>query len=220
MERPVETGFVFRKMEFEGATRRYAVWVPPDYTPAKRWPVILFLHGKGECGDDGERQTTVGLGKALREHPERFPALVVMPQIPVGRRWQGPALELALAALEATMNEYAADPDRVVGTGLSLGGYGTWALGARCPERFAALVPICGGGDPADAARLARVPIWCFHGDADKAVPVERSRQMVEAVRAAGGSVRYSELAGVGHNSWDAAYGDAEVIAWMLAQKR
>ncbi|MFH1747272.1 MAG: alpha/beta hydrolase-fold protein [Planctomycetota bacterium] len=215
-----ETGFVPKVIELEGVEYRYAVWVPEDYTPNRSWPVILFLHGMGECGDDGQFHTTVGMGRSIRKNPERFGALVVMPQIPVGQRWEGAMQDLALATLTATLQEYHADPERIVLTGLSLGGYGTWSLGARCPEKFCALVPICGGGDPADAKRLARLPIWCFHGDADPAVSVERSREMVAAVRAAGGSVRYSELPGVTHNSWDAAYGDAEVIEWMLAQRR
>lgn len=215
-----ETGFVPKVIEFQGKSFRYAVWVPPDYTPDKRWPVILFLHGKGECGEDGELQTTVGLGQAIRDHPERFPALVVMPQIPVDRAWEGPMQELALATLEATLNKYTADHNRVVLTGLSLGGYGTWSLGAQYPEKFCALVPICGGGDRADADKLTRLPIWCFHGEADPVVPVQRSREMVAAVRTAGGQIRYTEFPGVTHNSWDPAYSDPEVIAWMLGQRR
>jgi predicted peptidase len=215
------TGFVPRSIELDGHTYRYTIWVPPDYTSGRPWPAILFLHGKGECGDDGESHTRVGLGKAIRTHPERFPAIVVMPQMPEDRRWtEKPMQALALATLDATMSDYAIDPRRIVLTGLSLGGFGTWSLGARCPERFCALLPICGGGDPASAAGLARVPIWCFHGDADPVVPVERSREMVRAVQAAGGKVRYSELPGVTHNSWDAAYSNADVIAWMLAQHK
>ena len=216
----IETGFVPKAIEFEGKTYRYAVWVPEDYTPDESWPVVLFLHGMGECGDDGKSHTTVGIGRSIRNHPQRFPALVVMPQMPVGSRWEGRMLDLARATLDATLCEYNADHDRIVLTGLSLGGYGTWALGGQHPELFSAFVPICGGGNPADAERLARRPIWCFHGDADSAVPVERSREMVAAVRAAGGNVKYSELPGVTHNSWDAAYGDPEVITWMLAQRR
>jgi predicted peptidase len=216
----VETGFVPKLIELENHTYRYAVWVPHDYTPKTSWPVILYMHGKGESGSDGEFHTTVGLGNAIRENPERFGALVVMPQMPVGQRWDGPIQNLAVATLDATLEQYHVDLDRIVLTGLSLGGYGTWSLGARQTERFCALLPICGGGNPADARRLAKLPIWCFHGDADPVVPVERSREMVEAVRAAGGQVIYSELRGVEHNSWDAAYGDPDVNAWMLAQHR
>ena len=127
---------------------------------------------------------------------------------------------LALATLEEQTQTLNIDADAVALTGLSLGGYGTWSIGAQHPQRFSALVPICGGGDPADAAALAHVPIWCFHGDADPVVPVERSREMVEAVQSAGGQVKYTELPGVTHNSWDPAYGDPSVIEWMLAQRR
>jgi predicted peptidase len=220
MSKAFETGFVPKLVDLDRQEYRYAVWVPRDYTPDREWPVILYLHGIGESGSDGEFHTTVGLGRAIRSHPERFEALVVMPQMPVGSRWKGRILDLALATLDATLREYRADRDRVVLTGLSLGGYGTWLLGSQQPERFCALLPICGGGDPANAAKLARLPIWCFHGDADPVVPVERSREMVAAVRAAGGDVKYTELAGVEHNSWDPAYGDPEVVKWMLAQHR
>ncbi len=220
MPPPSETGFEIARVEVHGAPYPVAIRVPRNYSDNQSWPVILFLHGKGECGDDGVFHTTVGLGRHVRAHPERFPAIVVMPQIPVGSRWEGARLDLALAALDEARRRYHTDPGRVVLTGLSLGGFGVWALGARCPERFCALVPICGGGDPANARHLARVPIWCFHGAADPVIPVERSRTMTAAVRAAGGSVKYTELPGVGHNSWDAAYGDPEVIRWMLAQHR
>jgi predicted peptidase len=216
----LETGFVPKSIEFKDQTYHYAVWVPPDYRPEVSWPVFLYLHGKGECGIDGAFHTTVGLGKAIRENPRRFGALVVMPQMPVGCKWEGSMLDLALATLDATLDEYPTDPKRIVLTGLSLGGYGTWSLGARQTGRFSALLPICGGGNPADAERLAQLPVWCFHGDADSVIPVERSREMVEAVRAAGGDVRYTELPGVEHNSWDPAYGDPDVISWMLAQRR
>ncbi|MCH7814095.1 MAG: dienelactone hydrolase family protein, partial [Planctomycetes bacterium] len=198
-----QTGFVPQTLDFDGRTYRYSVFVPDDYTPERAWPAILFLHGAGERGDDGASHTTVGLGRAIRAHPERFECLVVLPQCPADRRWDGSMQELALATLDAIQAKYNVDPDRIALTGLSLGGYGTWSIGARFPERFCALLPICGGGDPARAEQLATVPIWCFHGEADPVVDVERSREMVTAVRAAGGWIEYSELPGVTHNSWD-----------------
>jgi len=212
--------FIFESVTVGELTCPVAVWLPVGYDPGRKWPGILFLHGKGESGSDGRRHTTVGLGKAIRQHPERFAAVVVMPQMPAGSRWEGPLLDVALAALDQAAERWSIDPQRVALTGLSLGGFGTWTLGGRCPQRFRALVPICGGGNPADAPQLACVPIWCFHGDADAVIPVQRSREMVAAVRAAGGKVRYTELPGVGHNAWDAAYGDPQVISWMLAQCR
>lgn len=214
------TGFVAKTIDLDGETYRYTLYVPAEYTAQRDWPAVLYLHGAGERGDDGSRHTLHGLGKAVREHPERFPCLVVMPQCRPEVQWQGPMQALALACLEATLADYRIDRSRIVLTGLSYGGFGTWWLGAREAERFAALLPICGGGNPADAARLARLPIWCFHGDADPVVPVECSRVMVAAVRAAGGAVEYTEWAGVTHNSWDPAYGDPRVIEWMLNQRK
>jgi predicted peptidase len=127
---------------------------------------------------------------------------------------------LAVATLDAAERAYRIDRRRIVLTGLSLGGYGAWAIGAAHGDRFAALVPICGGGEPADAERLARLPIWCFHGADDPVISVEESRTMVSAVRAAGGEVRYTEFPGVGHDSWTPAYANPELITWMLEQQR
>jgi predicted peptidase len=220
MQRKVETGLLSKTIEVGDTVYRYAVYVPAEYTPEKPWPAVLFLHGIQERGDDGWAQTRVGIWPAIAAYPDRFGCIVVMPQCQDEQDWCGPMADVALAALDATLDQYEVDENRVVLTGLSMGGFGTWCIGARRPERFSALVPICGGGDPKDAADLAKVPAWCYHGDADGAVPVERSREMVDAIRAAGGEVRYNELAGVGHNSWDPAYGNPQVIAWMLAQQR
>jgi predicted peptidase len=226
-----ETGFIDAIAHAGDMAMPYVVYVPRNYTPDQKWPVILFLHGAGERGDDGLKQTAVGIGGAIRLHPERFPCIVVMPQCPPNRAWgQGnrggnnPAADtvtLALAALDAAVDKYHGDPDRLYLTGLSLGGYGTWEIGTRRPGKFAALMPICGGGRPAEAAVLKDLPIWAFHGDADMTVPIQRSRDMVEAIKAAGGThVRLTEYPGVGHNSWDKAYNDPEAIAWLLSQKR
>jgi predicted peptidase len=220
MTRTVETGFVGKTISIGGGEYRYAVYMPENYDPARPWPAILFLHGIGERGDDGMSHVGVGLGKAIREHPERFPCVVVMPQCQPQMAWTGPMYDLALRTLDAACAEYNIDEDRVVLTGLSMGGFGAWLIGAEHANRFSALVPICGGGNPAHAAKLAAVPIWCFHGEADPVIPVRRSREMVDAVRAAGGRVTYTELPGVGHNSWDPAYGDARLITWMLSQRR
>ena len=136
---------------------------------------------------------------------------------------QGPPttdLLAAVAAMQTVISREAVDPARIYLTGLSMGGFGTWDLAARQPQRFAAILPICGGGDEATAPRLARLPIWCFHGDADQVVAVERSRSMIAAVQAAGGSPKYSELPGVGHDSWTPAYRDPAVLDWMFAQRQ
>jgi predicted peptidase len=215
------TGFLNRTVEADGKSIPYVLYVPRDYSPEKRWPVILFLHGSGERGSDGLKQSQVGLGGAVRLYPERYPALVVMPQCAAGERWSGQMAALALKAVDQTLAEYSCDPSRQYLTGLSMGGYGSWLIAAQHPTRFAAVVPVCGGGSTDDASKLKELPIWVFHGDADTAVPVARSRQMVEAIKAAGGSaIKYTEYPGVGHNSWDAAYADKAMAEWLFAQKR
>lgn len=215
------TGFLNRTVEAGGKSIPYVVYVPRDYTPDKKWPVVLFLHGSGERGTDGLKQSQVGLGSAVRMYPERFPALVVMPQCAPGERWSGDMANLALKAVDQTMAEYSIDPSRQYLTGLSMGGYGSWLIAAQHPTRFAAVVPVCGGGNAEDGAKLKELPIWVFHGDADNAVPVARSRQMVEAIKSAGGTrIQYTEYPGVGHNSWDQAYSDKAMAEWLFQQKR
>jgi predicted peptidase len=228
---PPETGFLFKTLEAESETYAYCVYVPPEYTPERAWPVILFLHGSGERGRDGFLQTDVGIARAIRRNRELCPAIVVMPQCRSGQWWQDEMLAMALRCVEETSREYHCDRQRVYLTGLSMGGAGAWRLGSRMPEAFAALVPICGfwsrpevSTPPAEleaaATRLARLPIWCFHGGADPAVPVERSRELVEAVRAAGGDIQYTEVPEAGHNVWDRAYDNPGLWRWLLAQKR
>lgn len=233
-----ETGFLNRTVAVDGATYRYQVFIPADWTPDRQWPVILFLHGAGERGDDGLLQTQVGLPGAIRMHVERFPAVVVIPQCRKDAWWQEPAMQAqALAALDAATKEFHGDASRTYLTGLSMGGYGTWSLAARYPGRWAAVAPVCGGilpppnlkdkfpvstsEDPyADAAKkVGNAPVWIFHGDADPAVPVAESRKMVEALKTAGNTPKYTEYPGVGHNSWDKAYNDPEFAAWLFAQK-
>jgi predicted peptidase len=206
-----------------GLSLPYAVYVPPGYSPKKRWPVILYLHGFGERGSDGVAHTRTGFGPMLRQHPDRFPCLVVMPQAPRSRlRWQGDVNELAVKALDTVVHKYRGDRRRLYLTGVSMGGAGCWRIAAAYPHRFAAVLPICGRGRPAVMApKLRSLPIQVFHGAEDPVVPVECSRTMVRAIRAAGGrSIRYTEYEGVGHYCWDRVYSDPEVIAWLLAQER
>jgi predicted peptidase len=240
MAQRVQTGFLDRTVNVAGQDFRYQVYVPNNYADVERWPVIMFLHGSGERGSDGLIQTVVGLGNAIRLDPTRYPAIVVFPQVPRDSEWIGVPGEAAMSALEQTMNEFKADPDRVYLTGLSLGGRGTWYLAYRHPERFAAVVPICGwvsagfsttwpgGAVPAEdgepfaalARRLGKLPVWIFHGEVDAAVSVEESRKAAAALESAGGDVRYTEFLGVGHNSWDATYASPEFSTWLFAQRR
>jgi predicted peptidase len=236
-----ETGFLNRNVEVGGRSYRYQVYVPPSYNASQRWPVILFLHGGGERGTDGLLQTQVGLGAALRKDAERFPAVVVFPQVPPDSFWVGTPARVAMAALDRTVEEFRTDPDRVYLTGLSIGGNGTWYLAYRHPSRFAALMPICGwvipdkewklpaelvvppdSGPPyaALARRLRNIPTWIVHGEVDDVIPVEHSRLPAAALRAAGAPVQYLELVGTEHNSWDPAYASPKMMEWLLAQRR
>jgi predicted peptidase len=213
--------FTKREVTVDGIRTIYRVYEPRDV--AEPLPVILFLHGAGESGSDGLLQTTVGLGRVV----ERYPALVVFPQASRGYGWRGFNLAAAVAALDDAETSFPVDRDRVSVTGISMGGYGTWLLALRQAERFAAAVPVCGGLDGtahlthAQAARrLASIPQWVFHGDRDDIIPVDESRAMVRALKAAGADVRYTEYAGVRHNSWDRAYAESELAPWLLAQRR
>ncbi|MFO7975610.1 MAG: dienelactone hydrolase family protein [Candidatus Hydrogenedentota bacterium] len=215
----IPTGFLNKTIEVRGEERPYAVYVPRNYDPSKAWPLIVFLHGAGERGDDGLLQTEVGLPSAIRRNAKRFPAIVVMPQCPKGVWWDK-AIEDVERAYALTREEYNIDPDRIYLTGLSMGGYATWQYGAQHIDRWAALMPICGGGNVKDAPILAKVPIWAFHGADDETVNPEESRKMVEAVKQAGGNIRYAEFENTGHNSWDQAYRDKKVIRWLFNQEK
>jgi predicted peptidase len=233
-----KTEFLDRTVRIQGTDHRYQVYVPANYDATTRWPVILFLHGAGERGADGVVHTKVGLGRALGEFPSRYPAIVVLPQAPAGTTWVGDQARIAMAALEKTLHEFSTDRDRVYLTGLSMGGQGAWSLAYAHRDQFAAAVVVCGfigigsgpfasfmPADAADppaalAARLRTLPVWVYHGDADRSVPVDQSRTVVASLEAAGADVRYTELPGVGHNSWDAAYGSPEVAEWLFRQRR
>src|SRR5262249_13737524 len=216
-----ERGFLHRVLkDTDGNEARYVLFVPHDYKGDKPYPVILFLHGIGESGSDRERQAKVGLGPAIRNQEKTFGFLAVCPQSQK-RTWRADSEDgqRAVRILDEVMKQYKVDARRVYLTGLSLGGMGTWSLAVRYPDRWAAIVPVCGGGDPRQAAKIKHIPCWCFHGDTDQAVPVDRSRQMIEALKAADGKPKYTEYPGVGHNSWDKAYGTAELYEWLLMQQ-
>ncbi len=226
---PAAFGFLLKTVEIEGQRVFYSVYVPPEYTHERAWPVILFLHGGGERGADGLLPTEVGIGSAIRRHREWFPAIVVIPQCSANDVWWSEAMmNRALRCVEAVSREYHLDGERLYLTGLSLGGAGTWHLGTRAAQHFAALVPICGflelgpsSGLEAHVARdLRGVPIWVFHGALDDRVPVTKSREMVAALRAAGGNVQYTEYPEGGHNVWDQAYADPALWRWLFAQRR
>lgn len=230
-----ETGFLDRTVAVGGTTYKYQVFVPDDWTKQKKWPVILFLHGAGERGDDGLIQTEVGIGTAIRRDRTRFPAIVVMPECRKNVWWSESTMaNMAMAALAAAQKEFRGNATRIYLTGLSMGGYGTWYLAGKYPGKFAAIAPICGGILVPDMARqqsaddnspyteaakkIGKTPVWIFHGGDDPVVPVTESRRMNDAMKALGGEVRYTEYPGLGHNSWDKAYSEADFISWMLSK--
>ena len=238
-----ETGFLDRTITLEGVTYKYQVFVPDNWTPKKKWPVVLFLHGSGERADDGLQQTDTGIGTAIRVDRERFPAIVVMPQCRKNLWWVEPPMgDLAIATLDAATKEFHGDTSRTYLTGLSMGGYGTWYLAQKYPGRFAALVVICGGIHPPAAtlkahpelikwapedgpksyaeaaARVGKVPVWIFHGADDEIVPVTESQRMQAAMKQIGAEVHYTEYPGVKHVSWDKAYDEPKLFPWLFSK--
>jgi len=219
----------------QGATLPYRLWKPADYDAGKKYPLILFLHGAGERGDDNEAQLKNDEFLTLvldQEHP----AILIAPQCPrnsswamIRRPWDQPGsgdseptppMKLVIGLMDQVRKELSVDPDRCYVTGLSMGGFGTYDLLLRRPNDFAAAVPICGGGNVEKAGQMAHIPMWIFHGGADPVVPVKLSRDMVEALKKAGGQVRYTEYPEVGHNSWSKAYQEPELRKWLFEQVR
>jgi predicted peptidase len=212
------------------------LWAPQFPEQGKKYPLILFLHGSGECGKDNELHTRVGLPSLLKQlvlQPEQ--AIVLAPQCQVGNWWvkslamrpdyhaakePTASLDVALELCKHLVKTKQADPDRLYITGLSLGGFGTWDAIQRDPSFFAAAVPICGGGDPRFASSLSSIPIWVFHGRDDKNVHPDCSRRMARAIKDVGGTIVYTEYEGGSHAIWDRAYSEKDLIPWLLKQTR
>lgn len=218
-----KTGFLRRVHKTKDGDSKYVLFVPHDYKGDKEVPLILFLHGSGERGDDGEAPVRQGIGNAIKFKggERRFPFIVIFPQCRTGGSWKagGPDAERALAILDTVQKQYKVDAKRIYLTGLSMGGFGTWSLAAAQPTRWAAIVPICGGGDPSTAAKIKDIPCWCFVGDQDSPRLLASTRGMVEAMKKAGGNPRFSLYPFVGHNSWDCAYVTTELYPWLLKQQ-
>jgi predicted peptidase len=198
----------------------YRVFVPSHYTPDRTWPLVLSLHGSGDSGDDGEAQIRSGLAAEVRRRQHNVPFLAVFPQS-LDLTWDAASDDgkRAVAILDEVCREFRVDLDRVYLTGFSMGGGGTWSLARAHPERWAAIAPVCGYGNPAWAPPIRHIPCWCFHGASDGVISVEESRAMVRALREAGGSPRYTEYPDVGHD-WRQAYGSDELYEWLLKQRR
>jgi predicted peptidase len=218
-------------------TIRYMLFAPRDYkADGKKWPLLLFLHGMGECSNDDLSRVKIHGPAHIVDSRSDFPFVVVTPQLPpppgykegasytseqvialASKAWRPEELIRLVDHVAAKMN---IDPERIYVTGLSMGGYGTWRLVAEHPERFAAAVPICGGGEPANmASALRRVPIWAFHGAKDPVVPLAEGQRMADAVKRAGGDVRFTVYPDATHDSWTATYDNQEVYDWLLAHR-
>lgn len=250
-----ETGFLRRSVTLRLTTIDYRVYIPAGYDPAKKYPVILYLHGRGPRGNDNEKQIGgAHLGSVIQlfdmKHPERYRSFIaVFPQ--TQSNWVGDPAEQAIKALDQTVTEFNGDPQRIYLTGASLGGYGSWYLAAKYPKKFAAVVPVSGGVVPpisiqriqplagqkllmpaemfalysaqdpyaAFAKAVGKTPVWIFHGGQDDTVDVKESRKMEAALKAAGGTVKYTEYAEEKHFIADRVFTDSEFLKWLMSQK-
>jgi len=199
---------------------QYLLFLPKGYDAdaAKEWPLLLFLHGAGERGDDINLVTVHGPPKRIAkelEFAEKCPFIVVSPQCLKDHYWSPAQLQLLLDKIEA---DYRIDRKRVYVTGISMGGFGTWMLTADRPKRFAAVAPICGGSDTTLAEKFVNTPLWVFHGDADLLVNVKLSQDMVQAIEEAGGKkAKLTTYPGVNHDSWTQTYENQELYDWFLS---
>jgi predicted peptidase len=228
-----------KEFKSDGKTLLYRQIKPAEIEAGKKYPLVLILHGAGERGNDNKKQLAwfwdVKKPRVLgRPEVADAKAFVIVPQCPDGKQWvdvpwskgsyKSPevseSLKLTLELVDSVIKEQPIDPDRVYVIGMSMGGFGAFDAAQRRPELFAAVVPICGAGDPANAKDIAHIAIWAFHGDKDDAVPVSGSREMIAALKKAGGEPKYSEYPNTGHNSWSPAFDEKDFWSWIFAQKR
>lgn len=214
--------FVAKTLTVKGVPYVYSVYLPPNYRPGQAWPVILALHGANSRGTEGTRHRSQRLATAVRLYPERYPALLVLPQCPPQADWSGDVAEFALQAVDRTLSEYGGDRKRVYLAGEPIGAQGAVRFAARFPDRFAAVLSVSEhAAERTVAERLKGVPLWMWHGDADTEVPVSESRSFLEVFKSVGNtSVRYTELPGLGHDIFDTVYLDEAVSTWLFAQRR
>jgi predicted peptidase len=221
------SGLLTRTVRIGNESFSYQLYIPAKLQGKKDLPVILFLHGIGQRGEGGFVPSTGPAGTFARGYLEQVPAIILLPQCRKGSYWSDPQMErMVMASLDQTVTEFSADAKRLYLTGVSMGGFGVWHVAAQHPDKFAALVAICGGSSLRSGERFAPIaqrvgstPAWVFHGAEDRVVPVSESRQMVQALKAVKGNrVRYSEYEGVGHNVWLNVLRESELLPWMLAQ--
>jgi predicted esterase len=232
-----DTGFLNRQLVYAGVVHRYQVYVPEEWrrNDNRKWPIILFLHGRGERGSEGMWQTQVGLPEAVRDHPERWPFIIVMPQCPLGSFWtDNDHLAMAMEALDQETQEFHGDPDRTYLSGISMGGYGAWELARDYPHRWAAIAIASGGifwsyepqrwlraaTLPTEYARaVGHTPIWLFHGTDDPVVAPRQDELLYEAFKSTGGHIRLWLYQGLKHDTWTRAYREPELPRWLLEHR-
>jgi predicted peptidase len=212
----------FKKEIMKTLRADYLLYLPDNYgTTQKKWPLILYLHGSGERGNELSKVEIHGPPKLIRIDRKEFPFVIVSPQCPIDGWWTN---ELQIDTLNALLDDivlrYRIDKERIYVTGSSMGGYGTWRLASVYPDRFAAIAPICGGGCPDDATNIAHLPTWVFHGAKDDMVPVKKSEAMVAALEKVGCKVKLTVYPNVGHDSWTATYENPELYEWFLKHTR
>jgi len=242
-QRPITTGFIDQSLIINEHLVDYQIYLPKNYEEKKKWPIILFLHGAGERGKNNFLATEVGLGRAIRHQPNKFPAISIFPQCSNGEWWSSPQCEeVALNSLYDVISRYSIDEERIYLTGISMGGYGTWHLASKRPELWSALYVISGrvkpgGGHPPAADSIAEnyegnelykmtakvvahIPIWIAHGENDEVVPVSESRQMYKYLQKEDAQVNYTEYSQTWHNAWDKAYSNDDAISWMFSRSQ
>jgi len=214
-----------------GKILRYRLFKPAAYDPQTNYPLVLFLHGAAGLGDDNARQFNGGnevppLALTADDAQARFPSFVLAPQCPRGTSWSGFGREPSemitstMAALQALEREFRIDTSRIYIVGVSMGGHGVWDTVAKFPQTFAAAVPICAASELSLAPKIAPLPVWSFHGAADPLINVSNAREMVAALRKAGGNPKYTEYPGVGHDSYRNAFKEPDLLPWLFSQKR
>ncbi|WP_020532064.1 prolyl oligopeptidase family serine peptidase [Flexithrix dorotheae] len=231
---------LFEKFEFNGESggkMPYRLLKPLDYNPEKSYPLVVFLHGSGERGDDNEAQLQNGLEPFLEtSNRDKYPAFVLVPQCPKDMKWAKTAdpddiaftfseeptepMKILMETIAQVQHDFKIDERRLYLTGLSMGGYGTFDLLTRRPDMFAAAVVVCGAGDVRMVDRFKDVPLWIFHGEDDDAVPSDLSKVMVNALTSVGAKPKYTLYPEVGHNSWDLAYNEEKLFPWLFKKKK
>ncbi len=199
----------------------YLIHLPKNYKEkGQAFPLMIFLHGAGERGSDPEKVKMWGPPK-IAEQDKNFPYVLISPQCPEGDWWSSfTQLENLHTLINTITDEYNIDRSRIYLTGLSMGGYGTWALACEYPELFAAIAPICGGGQPRLTRKITDIPTWVFHGAKDEVVPISESEEMVEALENNGGNVKFTVFPNATHNSWSQAYNETDLLKWFLYHKK